>query len=76
MCVMWAAMDFNMPTLALHMQRLEAPPVLVGAMFLIMAAAYTLSAPVVGLIAKTKVSYGLLYASSLLILLLKCCEYI
>nr|XP_002119244.3 MFS-type transporter SLC18B1-like isoform X1 [Ciona intestinalis]XP_018672789.1 MFS-type transporter SLC18B1-like isoform X1 [Ciona intestinalis] len=56
MCVMWAAMDFNMPTLSFHMDALNASPVEVGTMFLIMAAAYTINAPLVGLVAKTKFS--------------------
>uniref|UniRef100_H2YAZ6 Major facilitator superfamily (MFS) profile domain-containing protein n=1 Tax=Ciona savignyi TaxID=51511 RepID=H2YAZ6_CIOSA len=55
MSVMWAAMDFNMPSLSLHMKVIEATPVQVGTMFLIMAAAYTVFAPFIGMFAKNKV---------------------
>nr|CAB3266124.1 MFS-type transporter SLC18B1-like [Phallusia mammillata] len=56
MCVMWAAMDFNMPILALHMEALNASPVVVGAMFFILATGYILCAPLIGFLAKTKKS--------------------
>ncbi|CAK8683195.1 unnamed protein product [Clavelina lepadiformis] len=56
MSAMWAAMDFNMPILSLHMKSLNASPVVVGTMFLIMAASYTIVAPFVGIYAKTRVA--------------------
>lgn len=56
MCFMWAAMDFNMPQLQLHMSNLDASPILVGIMFMIMAVGYSLLAPLIGLFAKTTVN--------------------
>jgi len=56
--IMWASMDFNMPSLGEHMERnqLRHDPVLVGFMFVILALVYTAAAPLVGLIVKDDIS--------------------
>jgi len=57
LCMMLSAFDFIMPLLAIHMEDLKNySPVLVGTMFGIMAAGYTLSNPFLGFFTKTRVS--------------------
>ena len=55
--IMLSAFDFNMPLLTLHMEGLENySPVLVGAMFTVLAVGYCISSPFVGFCTRTRVS--------------------
>ena len=55
--IMLSAIDFNMPLLTLHMEGLENySPVLVGAMFTVLAVGYCISNPFIGFCTRTRVS--------------------